>query len=35
MSEWFKIDIKEDVELSEDGKSIDVLFDTNEFGNRY
>lgn len=35
MSEWIDIKDNEDVELSNDGKEIEVLFETNQFGNRY
>jgi len=35
MSEWFEIKNQEDVKISEDGKTVDVLFNTNEWGNQY
>ncbi len=35
MSEWYEIKDQDDVELSEDGKSIEILFNTNKFGNQY
>ena len=35
MSYWRKIYDREDVELSEDGKFIEVLYDTDKFGNKY
>ena len=35
MSEWITIKHAEDVELSEDGKTIDVMYNTNEWGNQY
>jgi len=35
MSEWIEIKNPDDVELSEDSTTIDVLVETNEFGNRY
>jgi hypothetical protein len=35
MSEWFEIKAREDVEVSDDGKTLEVLFNTNEWGNQY
>lgn len=35
MSEWIIVEKQEDVELSDDGKTIEVLFQTNRWGNRY
>ena len=35
MSEWYEIKNQEDIELSEDGESIEVLFNSNKFGNQY
>jgi len=35
MSEWFEVKDKDNVELSDDGKFVDIMFDTNDFGNRY
>ena len=35
MSEWYEIKDQNDVELSEDGKRIEIMFNTNEFGNQY
>ena len=35
MSEWYEIDNQEDVELSEDGKRVHVLFNTTDQGNQY
>ena len=35
MSEWFEIKNQEDVEISEDGKTLEILFNTNRFGNQY
>ncbi len=35
MSEWFEIKDPEDVELSDDGKAVQVMFDTDNNGNRY
>jgi len=35
MSEWYEIKTQEEVELSADKKSIEVLFNTNEWGNQY
>ena len=35
MSEWIEIKDPEDVELSEDGKHIEVLYNYNAFGNQY
>jgi len=35
MSEWFEITDPDDVELSKDGKRIEIMFNTNEFGNQY
>lgn len=35
MSEWFEIEEKDAVELSEDKKTIEILFNTSECGNQY
>lgn len=35
MSEWYQIKEQEDVELSEDGECIEILFNTNDSGNQY
>ena len=35
MSMWYKIKDQEDVEISEDGKTIDVLFGGDHNGNNY
>ena len=35
MSEWYKIEDEEFVEVSKDKKTIEVLFNTNENGNQY
>jgi len=35
MSEWYEVTDKEDVEISEDGQNVDVLFFTNDWGNQY
>jgi len=35
MSEWFEIKDQDDVDLSEDGKRIEILIGYNEFGNQY
>jgi len=35
MSEWYKIKDQADVELSEDGKSIEIMFNTNYSGSQY
>ena len=35
MSEWYEIKDQDDVELSEDGKTLDVLFKSDNFGNHY
>ena len=35
MSEWFEVKDKGNIDLSEDGKSVYILFETNQFGNRY
>jgi len=35
MSDWHEVTDPEDVKLSEDGGEIEILFDTNEFGNCY
>ena len=34
MSEWIEVD-PEDVELSDDKKYVHILFETNEWGNRW
>lgn len=35
MSEWYEIKNQDDIEISEDGKMLEVLFNTNQFGNQY
>ena len=35
MSEWYEVKDADDIEISEDGKFVDILFDTNDFGNCY
>ena len=35
MSEWFEVKDADDVELSDDGKFVYILFDTDNSGNRY
>ena len=35
MSEWYEVKDPDDVDLSDDGKFVHVLFDTNRNGNRY
>lgn len=35
MSEWIEIKDQVDVELSEDGEHIEILFGTNEWGSQY
>ena len=35
MSIWYEIADQEDVELSEDGRTIDVLVSSDDFGNNY
>lgn len=35
MSEWYAIENQEDVEISKDGKQLEVLFNSNNFGNCY
>jgi hypothetical protein len=35
MSEWIKLDEPEDIQISDDGKELEILFETNDFGNRY
>ena len=35
MSTWIEIKNQEDVELSEDGKTIEVKYNFDEFGNTY
>ena len=35
MSVWHEIKKQEDVEVSEDGKTIDVLFSSDNWGNNY
>lgn len=35
MSEWIQIKDRNDVDLSDDEKFVHILFETNEFGNRY
>jgi len=35
MSEWFEITDSSDIEISEDGTSIEVWFDSDRNGNKY
>ena len=35
MSEWYEIKNQEDVELSKDGKDLEILFNTTDWGNQY
>jgi hypothetical protein len=35
MSEWYEVKDADDMELSDDGKFVFIMFDTNGFGNRY
>ena len=35
MSIWIEIKDKDDVELSNDGKSVEVLYQTDDTGNYY
>ena len=35
MSTWYQINDSESIALSEDGKSVEVLFDSDGFGNVY
>lgn len=35
MSEWFDVTDQDDVDLSDDGKEVHILFATNRNGNRY
>jgi len=35
MSEWLEITDYADVDISDDGDKLDVLFETNEWGSRY
>jgi hypothetical protein len=35
MSEWYRIEKAEDVTISDDHKTIECLFDSTEWGNRY
>lgn len=35
MSEWIKVKDNEHVELSSDGKEVEVLLEQNRFGNVY
>lgn len=35
MSEWYEIKKQDDIEISADGKTLEVLFNTNQFGNQY
>ena len=35
MSEWHEVKDPADVELSDDGQSVDILFDTDPNGNHY
>lgn len=35
MSEWFDVTNQDDVDLSDDGKEVHILFATNRNGNRY
>ncbi len=35
MSEWFEVKDPDDVDLSDDGKSVHILFSKSHAGNRY
>jgi len=35
MSEWYEVINQDDVELSDDGKTLDIMFHTNAWGNQY
>ena len=35
MSEWFEVKNKEDVEVYKDRKDLEILFNTNDWGNQY
>jgi hypothetical protein len=35
MSKWYKVEDAEDVEISEDGKTVEVMFNTDYAGNCY
>jgi len=35
MSQWYEVKDADDVELSDDGKTVEILFDTDDNGNRY
>jgi hypothetical protein len=35
MSEWIKLQDIADIDFSDDGTEINILFETNDFGNRY
>ena len=35
MSEWYEIKNQDDIEISADGKMLEVLFNTNRLGNQY
>lgn len=35
MSEWYEIKNQDDIEISADGKTLEILFNTNQFGNQY
>ena len=35
MSTWYEIKDQEDVKVSEDGKTIEVMFSNDRFGNNY
>lgn len=35
MSTWIRVENPEDVELSEDGRTVEVLYSSDKFGNNY
>ena len=35
MSEWYEIENQEDIEISQDGKMLQVLFYGDHWGNKY
>jgi len=35
MSTWYNVKEQEDVEVSNDGETLDILFATDEWGNKY
>jgi len=35
MSEWFEIKDRSDIEVSDNGETIEVLFDSDRNGNKY